>query len=173
MQPGFDKSLTQIIKRCKLCTHHADIIDTEVDRFNDVVQVETIDGTEDNSGHILMTDLFTGLTVTATPPNMDPYTVIDTFFSHWVIGLNGDGFGIPNKYVYTSSGRNLDTKEGRKLCEELELIWKYPKVGKVITPSQDCKGIFQSFKALKVISPAVSEDILLAEAVTTVSQGKT
>ena len=103
-QPGFDGSLTQIIKRCKLCTHHADIIDTKVDRFNDVVQVEIIDSAEDNSGHILMTDLFSGLTVAATPPNMDPYTVIDTFFSHWVIGLNGDGFGIPNKYVYTSSG---------------------------------------------------------------------
>ena len=38
-QPGFDGSLTQIVKRCKLCTHHADIIDTVVDRFNDVVQV--------------------------------------------------------------------------------------------------------------------------------------
>ena len=84
----FDVSLTLIIKRCKLCTHHSDIIDTEIDRFNDVVQVETIDGAEDNSGHILMTDLFSGLTVIATLPNMDPYTVIDTFFSHWVIGLN-------------------------------------------------------------------------------------
>ena len=31
--------------------------------------------------------------------------------------------------------------------------------------SPDCKGIFQDLKALKVISPAVSEDILLAEAV--------
>ena len=92
-----------------MCTHHTDIIDTEVDQFNDVVQVETIDGTEDNSGHILMTDLFSGLTVTATLPNMDPYTVIDTFFSHWVIGLNGDGFGIPNKYVFTSTGQKLDT----------------------------------------------------------------
>ena len=29
----------------------------------------------------------------------------------------------------------------------------------------DCKGIFQDLKTLKVISPAVSEDILLAEAV--------
>ena len=36
---------------------------------------------------------------------------------------------------------------------------------KVITLSPDCKGIFQDLKALKVISPAVSEDILLAEAV--------
>ena len=98
-----------------------------VNHFNDVVQVETID--EDSSGHILMTDLFSGLTVAATPPNMDPYTIIDTFFSHWVIGLNGDGFGIPSKYVYTSSGQKLDTKEGRKLCEELELTWKYPKLG--------------------------------------------
>ena len=31
--------------------------------------------------------------------------------------------------------------------------------------SPDCKGIFQDLKVLKVISPAVSEDILLAEAV--------
>ena len=38
-------------------------------------------------------------------------------------------------------------------------------LGKVITLSPDCKGIFQDLKALKVISPAVSEDILLAEAV--------
>ena len=45
-QPSFDGSLTQIIKRCKLCTHHSDIIDTEVNHFNDVVQVETIDGAE-------------------------------------------------------------------------------------------------------------------------------
>ena len=57
-----------------------------------------------------MTDLFSGLTEATTPPSKDPYTVIDTFFSHWVIGLNVDGFGIPNKYVFTSSGRKLDTK---------------------------------------------------------------
>ena len=88
--------------------------------------------------------------------------MIDTFFSLWVIGLNGDGFGITSKYVYTSSVRKLDTKEGRKLCEGLELTWKYPKLGKV---SPDCKGIFQDLKAFKVILPAVSEDILLAEAV--------
>ena len=90
-------------------------IDTEVNHFNDIVQVETIDGAEESSGHILMTDLFSGLTVATTPPSMDPYTVIDTIFSHWVIGLNVDGFGIPSKYVYTSSGQKLDTKEGRKL----------------------------------------------------------
>ena len=35
----------------------------------------------------------------------------------------------------------------------------------IITLSPDCKHIFLSFNALKVISPAVSEDILLAEAV--------
>ena len=91
-QPSFDGSLTQIIKRCKLCTHHSDIIETEVEHFNDVVQVETIDGAEDSSGHILMTDLFSGLTVAAPPPNMDPYMVIDTFFSHWVVGLNGGDY---------------------------------------------------------------------------------
>ena len=84
-QPGFDEKLSQIIKRCKLCTHHSDIIDTEADQFNDVIQVEIIDGAEENSGHMLMTDLFSGLTVTATLPNMDTHTVINTFFSHWVI----------------------------------------------------------------------------------------
>ena len=47
----------------------------------------------------------------------------------------------------------------------MELTWKYPQLGKVITLSPDCKGIFQDLKALKVISSAVSEDILLAEAV--------
>ena len=164
-QPSFDGSLTQIIKRCKLCTHHSDIIDTEVTHFNVVVQVETIDGAEESLGHILMTDLFSGLTVATTPSSMDPNTVKDTFFSHWVIGLNGDGFCIPSNYVYTSSGRKLDTKEGRELCEELELTCKYPKLGNVITLSPDCKGIFQDLNALKVISPAVSENILLAEAV--------
>jgi len=60
---------------------HSDIIDTEVDQFNDVIQVEIIDGAEDNSGHMLMTDLFSGLTVTASLPNMDTHKVINTFFS--------------------------------------------------------------------------------------------
>jgi len=72
---------------------------------------------------------------------------------------------MPSNYVYTSSDCKLDTKVGRKLCEELELTWKYPKLGKVITLSPDCKGIFQDLKALKVISPGVSGDILLAEAI--------
>ena len=130
------------------------------------MQVETIDSGEESPGHILMTDLFSGFTIATTPSSMDAHTVIDTFFSFWVIRLNGDGFGmLATMYVYTSSGRKLDTKEGRKLCEELELTWKYPKLGKVITLSPDCKGIFQDFKALKLISPALSEDILLAEAV--------
>ena len=53
-----------------------------------------------------------------TPSSMDAHTVIDTFFSLWVIGLNGDGFGMPSNYVYTSPGHKLDTKEGRELCEE-------------------------------------------------------
>ena len=53
----------------------------------------------------------------------------------------------------------------RVCCEELELSWKYPKLGKVITLSPDCKGISQDLKALKVISPGVSVDILLAEVI--------
>ena len=75
-QPSFDGSLTQIIKRCKLCTHHSDIIDTGINHFNDVVQVETIDSVEESPGHILMTDLFSGFTIATTT-----HTVIDTFFS--------------------------------------------------------------------------------------------
>ena len=92
--------MTQIIKRSKLCTHHSDIIDTEVDQFNEVVQVEIIDNTESNPGHILMTDLFSGFTATAALPNMEPNTVINTFF--FVIGPNGDGYGTPTKYVFTA-----------------------------------------------------------------------
>ena len=98
-----------------------------VDQFNEVVQVEIIANTESNPGHILMTDLFSGFTATAALPNMEPNTVIDTFFLHWVIGPNGDGYGTPTKYVFTSTGRQLDNKEGRKLIEERNLNWKYPK----------------------------------------------
>ena len=122
-----DGSLTQIIKRCKLCTHHSDIIDTELTHFNDIMQVETIDSEEKSPVHILMTDLFSGFKIGTTHSSMNTHTVIDTFFSLWVIGLNGDGFSMPRNYLYTSSGHKLDTKEGRKLCEELELTWKYPK----------------------------------------------
>ena len=94
------------------------------------MQVEIIDNTESNPGHILMTDLFSGFTPTAALPNMEPNTVIDTFFFRWVIGPNGDGYGTPTKYVFTSTGRKLDNKEGRKLIEDRNLSWKYPKVGK-------------------------------------------
>ena len=89
--------------------------------FNHVVQVETIDGVEECSGHILMTNLFSGFTIATASSSMDQHMVIDTFFSLWVIGLNSKP---SSNYVYTSSGRKLDTKEGRELCE-------------------DCKGIFQ------------------------------
>ena len=37
--------------------------------------------------------MFSSFTLGATPPSMDPCTVIDTFFSHCV-GKHGDGFGI-------------------------------------------------------------------------------
>ena len=96
---------------------------------------------------------------------MDPHTVLDTFFSHWDVGQHGDGFGIPSNYVYTSSGHLLDTREGKDLCKELELTWKYPKQQKVIRLAQDCQHILQEMKALKVISPGVPGDILLAESI--------
>ena len=70
-----------------------------------------------------MIDLFSGVTLGSTPLSIDPYTVIDTFFSHWVVGQHGDGFGIPSNYVYTSSGHRLDKREGKDLCKELELTW--------------------------------------------------
>ena len=54
-QPSFNKSLSQIIQKCKICTHHSDIIE--------IVQVETIKNADKSPGHILMTyyDLFSGL----------------------------------------------------------------------------------------------------------------
>ena len=115
-QPSFDKSLSLIIKKCKICTHHSDIIDTEVNHFiNNVVQV-SIKSADKSPGYILMTDLLSGFTLGTTPPSMDPHMVKDTFFSHWVVGQHG--FGIPSNYVYTSSGHLLDTKEGKDLCKE-------------------------------------------------------
>ena len=41
-----------------------------------------------------MTDLFSGFKLGATSLSRDPCTVIDIFFSHWVVGQHGDGFGI-------------------------------------------------------------------------------
>ena len=72
---------------------------------------------------------------------MDLYMVIDTFFSHWVIGQHGDGFGLPSNYVYASSGHLLNTREGK--CKELELTWKYPKQYKVILLAPNMQNILQ------------------------------
>ena len=87
-ESSFDDCLGLILKKCKICTHNSDIIDTEVTHFNNVIQVETIKSTDENIGHILMTYLFSGFTLGATPPSMDSCTVIDTFFSHRVTGGN-------------------------------------------------------------------------------------
>ena len=112
-----------------------------------------------------MTDLFSGFTLSATTPSMDLCTVIDTFFSHWVVRQHGDGFGLPSNYVYTSSGHLLDTREGKNLCKEFELTWKYPKQQKVIPLAPDLQYILLDLTALKVISPGVSGDTLLAEVI--------
>ena len=130
--------------------------------FNYVVLVETLISTGESKGDILMTDLFSCFTLGATPLSMDPCTVIDTFFSHWV---GQHGFGLPSHYVYTSSGHLLDTREGKNLCKELELTWKYIKQYKVILLAPDLQNILQDLTALKVISPVVSGDILLAETI--------
>ena len=55
-QPSFDKSLSLIIKKCKICTHHSYIIDTEANHFKDIVQVETLKCIDESPGHILMSD---------------------------------------------------------------------------------------------------------------------
>ena len=99
---------------------------------------------------------------------MDPHTVTyctDTYFSLWVVGQNGDGFGMPRHYDYTNSGRMLDKKEGKDLCEELDLTWKYPKLQKVIPLAPGCQHILQDMKAFKVISLGVPGDIILTEAI--------
>ena len=60
-EPSFDESLGLILKKCKICTHHTDIIDMEVTHFKDVVHMETLKSIVESIGHILMTDLFSGL----------------------------------------------------------------------------------------------------------------
>ena len=94
-QPSFDNSLNQIIKRCKKCTHHSNIIDTEVTHVNDVMQVETINNENESPRNIRMTDLFSGFTLGTTPLSKAPHIVIDTFFSFWVVWQNSDGFSMP------------------------------------------------------------------------------
>ena len=108
-----------------------------------------------------MTNLFSGFTLGATPPSMDLCTLIDTFFSHWVVRQHGDGFGLPNNYIYTSSGHLLDTREGKTLCKELELTWKYPKQQKVISLAPDLQYILQDLPVLKVISPGKKSDLCM------------
>ena len=119
-EPSFDKSLSLIIKKCKICTHHSNIIDTEVTQFNDVVQVETIKSADENTGHILMTDLFSGFTLGATPSSMDPCTVIDSSF------LTGSSDSMVMIMVYpimfTLVQATCWTQEKVKdLCKKLEL----------------------------------------------------
>ena len=96
---------------------------------------------------------------------MDPCTVIVTFFSHWVVGQHGDGFGLPSNYIYASSCHLLDTREGKNLCKELELTWKFPKQYKVILLAPDLQKILHDLTDLKVISSGVSGETLLAEVI--------
>jgi len=52
--------LRTIIKKCKVFTHHMDIIDTDVTHFNDIVQVEIHENIDIR--FILITDLFSDFT---------------------------------------------------------------------------------------------------------------
>ena len=58
-------------------------------------------------------------------------------------------FGLPSNYVYTSSGHLLDTREGKNLCKELELTWKYPKQYNVIPLAPDLQNILQDLDSSK------------------------
>ena len=80
-----------------------------------------------DTGCILMTDLFSdsiGITIT----DADPQMVINNFVKHWVRGQYGDGFGLPTNYIFTSTGQQLDTIEGKQLCEKIGLTWGYPNI---------------------------------------------
>ena len=102
-EPSLEVSLRTIIKKCKVCTHHRDIIDTDVTHFNDIVQVEIHKDTEQDTGCILMTNLFSyyKLGITITDTNLQ--TVINSFITHWVQGQCGNGFGLPTNYIFTST----------------------------------------------------------------------
>ena len=41
-----------------------------------------------------------------------------------VQGQCGNRFGLLTNYIFTSTGQQLETVEGRKLCEKLGLTWK-------------------------------------------------
>ena len=112
-------------------------------------------------------DLFSDFTLGITITDTDPQMVINSFVTHWVWGQCGDGFGLPRNYIFTiftSTGQQLDTIEGRQICEKLGLTWKYPSVNMVIslTPMDQ---IFSDLKCYKVKTADTPVETLLSEAV--------
>ena len=84
--------------------------------YDVVVQVEIHKDADLDTGCILMTDLFSNFTVGITVTDTNPL-LINNFVTHWVQGKYGDGFGLPTNYMFTSTGQQLDTVEGRQLCK--------------------------------------------------------
>ena len=77
-EPSFEISLRTIIKKCKVFTHHMDIIDTDVTHFNDIMQVEIHENIDIR--FILITDLFSDFTFGIITTDTESQTVINNFF---------------------------------------------------------------------------------------------
>ena len=99
-EPRFEVSLRTIIKERKVCTHHRDIIGSDVTHFNDIVQVEIHKDSDLDTGCILMTDLFLDFTLGITVTDTDPQAVIKNSVTQ---GQYRDGFGLPTNYIFTST----------------------------------------------------------------------
>ena len=84
----------------KVYTHHRDIIATDVTHFNNIVQVQIHKDTDLDTGYILMRDLFSDFTLDITVTDTGPQMVSNNFFTHWVQGQCGNGFGLPTNYIH-------------------------------------------------------------------------
>ena len=83
-EPSYEVSLRTTLKKYKVCTHHRDIIDTNVTHFNDIVQLEIHKDADLDTGCILMMDLFSDFTLGIIVTDTDPQTVIKNFATNWV-----------------------------------------------------------------------------------------
>ena len=121
----------------KVYTHHRDIIATDVTHFNNIVQVQIHKDTDLDTGYILMRDLFSDFTLDITVTDTGPQMVSNNFFTHWVQGQCGNGFGLPTNYIHKY--RSAIKHNWSQTTEKLGLSWRYPNVYTLIslTPAME------------------------------------
>ena len=52
-------------------------------------------------------------------------TVVSAVYMNWILGLNGLGFGIPSKHIYSDNGTEFTSNIGEEFSKQLSIVWKY------------------------------------------------